>query len=64
LIDIGAGGEGLVASALQDEPLDRAVTVSLVAELREPFVHLERERVAGLRAIECHSPDAISQLEK
>ncbi len=42
----------------------RAVTVSLVANLREQFVHLERQRVAGLRAIECDSPNAISRLEK
>jgi hypothetical protein len=64
LIDVGTGGEGLVAGTLQDEHLDRAVIVSLVADLREQFVHLERERVAGLRAIECDSPDAISHLEK
>ena len=64
MIDVGAGGEGLVAGTLQDEHLDRAVIVSLMADLREQFVHLEREGVAGLRAIECDLPDAISRLEK
>ena len=47
------------ASRAFRSPPDRAVKVSLVANSREQFVHLERERVAGLRAIECDPPNAL-----
>ena len=64
LVDVGAGRESLVAGALEHQHLDGAVAVGLLANLRQPFVHREREGVAGLRAVERHPADAVTLLEK
>ena len=54
----------LSPAPLQHQHLDRAVVVRLVADLRQPLVHLEREGVAGLRAIEGNLADAVAGLEQ
>src|SRR2546427_39578 len=55
---------GPFAGALEHEHLDRAVLIGLLAYLREPLVHLEREGIARLRTVERGAPDAVPHLEK
>ena len=64
LIDVGSGREGLVAGTLEHQDLDRAVTVRLLADLREPLIHREGKGVASLRPIEGDPADAVRRLEK
>ena len=64
LVDVGAGGEGLVAGALEHQHLDRTVPIGLLANLRQPLVHREREGVAGLRPVERHPADAVTLVVK
>ena len=64
LVDVGARREGLVAGPLKDQNLDRAILAGLLADLREPLVHLEGEGIARLRAIERGTPDAVPHLKQ
>ncbi len=58
------GRECLVACAGEDQNLDGAILVRFLADLREPLVHLEGERIARLRPIEGDAADAVAHVEK
>jgi len=64
LRDVGAGHEGLVARAPQDQHPDALVGVHLRAELPEPRVHPEGHRVARFRPVEGQPGDAAFDLEE
>jgi hypothetical protein len=59
LADVGAGGEGFLAGAGDDDGAHRIVVVRLGAELRQPLVHREGQRVARLRAVQRDADDAV-----
>ena len=59
LVDVGAGGERLVAGAGQDQD---AHVAWIGGDLRQPLIHRKRQRVARLRAIEGDAPDAVARL--
>ena len=58
------GGERLVARAGEDQHLDGAILVRLLADLGDALVHLERECVARLRPVEGDAADAVAHVEK
>ena len=64
LVDVRSRGERLVARAGEDQDLDGAILVRLLADLGDALVHLERERVARLRPVEGDAADAVAHVEK
>jgi hypothetical protein len=57
LVDVGAGGEGLLVPR-DDDRLERRVVAQLLRDLREPFERRLRERV-HLPAVQRDERDAV-----
>ena len=57
LADVGAGDEGLIARAGQDQAAERVVGIRLPCDLAQPVVHREGHRVPGLGPVEGQPED-------
>jgi hypothetical protein len=64
LIDVGPRCERFIASTRENKHFNRTVPIGLLADLREPLIHLEGEGIAGVRTVERRAPDTITHLEK
>ena len=64
LIDVGAGREGLVARAGEDQHLEGAIAGRGFADRGKPLIHVEGQRISGLRPVENDPADAVADLVK
>src|SRR5262249_16411877 len=58
-VEIGAGAEGLVSGAREDDNAHRRVVVDVLPSIRQTTQHFRIDGIAHVRTVQCHQGNAV-----